>query len=642
MALKKIEWAAVVLLLLISWTLRLQRLDAQDIWWDEARNIEVATRPMTQIAQSPELDIHPPVYFYSLHLWTRLSGSSAFATRLFSVWFGVLAVALSYRLARGLARGELGRLAGLLALSLAAVSPYALAEAQETRMYTLSWVLLSAGMVALWQATASRPRGKTWLWWGLFACLAAISLLTHYSNVFILAAWAIWLLVWALRGPDRWKRLRTLSLAGLATLLLCLPVVPIALRQMPGYHNPNLNLPGLGIYLSQLSHAFTLGEHSSENTWSVGRWLWLFLPLAGAILALRAPFRQRHLVLLVMWLAGGLSLYYIVLTRLPAFNPRYISFVLPALWALVGWALTGWRRVSRVLPWLTAAALVVLSMISVRNDLTDPQFFHDDTRDVVAWLQKNATLQDVVLVDQSYPFGFYWQRWNNDAYGFPPAEPAEQAPAQYLFVDINHIDERLTELVGDAQNVYWVTWFESDMDPRRAVSALLNAQGERLGEKQFRGYTVRWWQLDPPTQFQLAHEFQSLNVTFEPGITLLEGDWQGRLTPTAPGRRALVTLRWEASGPTSRPLKVSLRLRDESGAMLAQDDRILLNDRHLRTTSWQSGETALNVYSLKLPTQPGVYALTLVLYDEATLEPVGRFDGSGVEPQVGTLRSESQ
>lgn len=642
MALRKIEWAAAVLLLLISWTLRLQRLDAQDIWWDEARNIEIATRPMTQIAQSPELDIHPPLYFYSLHLWTRLSGSSAVATRLLSVWFGVLAVALSYRMARGVAPGEMGRLAGLLALSLVAVSPYALAEAQETRMYTLSWVLLSAGMVALWQATASRPRGKTWLWWGLFAFLAAASMLTHYSTVFILAAWAVWLLIWALRGPDRWMRLRALALAGLATLLLCLAVLPIALRQIPGYYNPNLNLPEVGSYLSQLSRAFTLGEHSTENTWLVGRWFWLFLPLAGAIVALRAPFRRRHLVLLVMWLAGGLSLYYIVLTRRPAFNPRYISFVLPALWALAGWALTGWRRVSRVLPWLTAAALVVLSMISARNDLTDPQFFHDDIRDVVAWLQKHATLQDVILVDQSYPFGFYWQRWNNDAYGFPPAEPAEQAPAQYLFVDINHIDERLTELVGDAQNVYWVTWFESDMDPRKAVSALLNAQGEWLGEELFRGYTVRWWQLDPPTQFQLAHEFQSLKVTFEPGITLLEGDWQGRLTPIAPGRRALVTLRWEAAGPTSRPLKVSLRLRNENGEMLAQDDRILLNDRHLRTTSWQPGETALNVYSLELPTQPGVYALTLVLYDEATLEPVGRFDGGGVEPQVGTLRSEPQ
>ena len=40
---------------------------------------------------------------------------------------------------------------------------------------------------------------------------------------------------------------------------------------------------------------------------------------------------------------GGLAAYYLLLTRQSAFNPRYISFVLPALWALAGWALAGWR-----------------------------------------------------------------------------------------------------------------------------------------------------------------------------------------------------------------------------------------------------------------------------------------------------------
>jgi hypothetical protein len=559
---------------------------------------------------------------------------------LFSVFCGLLATALSYPLARSLAPGWRGRLAGLLALGLAAFSAYALAEAQETRMYTLSWALLSAAMLALWQATRRPSRGPTWLWWSAFVLLSVASVLTHYSVALILVMWAGWLLVWALRGPDRLARLRTLALAGLAALLLCLPVVAIALRQIPDYQNPNLNLPDLRIYLSQLYHAFTLGEHVPEGAWSVGRWLWLLLPLGGALLALKRPYRGRNMVLLGLWFGGGLAIYYGVLTRRSAFNPRYISFVLPAMWALAGWALTGWRRVFKPLPWILTAVLVAVSIPSLHADLTDPRYFHDDTRGVVTWLQAQATPQDVVLVDQVYPFGFYWQRWNNDAYGSPPAEPADQSPAQYLFVDINHVDERLTELVGNARTVYWVAWFESDMDPRGAVSALLDTHGERLGEQGFRGYTVGWWRFRPPTQFHLAHEFQPLNVRFEPGITLLEGDWQGRLTPATVGRAALVTLRWQADGPTSRPLKVSFRLRDEQGAMVDQDDRVLLNDRHLRTTSWQAGETALNVYSLSLPPEPRTYSLTLVLYDETTLGPVSLLDGSGVELQVGTLRAE--
>ena len=268
----KAQWAVAILILLGAWTLYLQRLDAQDIWWDEARNIEVATRPLAQIAGAPELDIHPPTYFYSLHLWTSLLGTTAFATRLFSAWFGLLAAALTYRLARNLAPGAGGRLSGLLALSLAAFSPYLLAEAQETRMYTFTWALLAAGALVLWQAIQARSRRGAWLWWFAFAVLSVASLLAHYATALILATWAIWLLAWALRGPDRLVRLGTLALVGLAVILLCLPALSVALRQIPGYHNPNLNLPGVRAYLGQLYRAFTLGEHVPGTAWAWGRW----------------------------------------------------------------------------------------------------------------------------------------------------------------------------------------------------------------------------------------------------------------------------------------------------------------------------------------------------------------------------------
>ena len=62
--------AMLLFVLLVAWSLRLMVLDRQDIWWDEARNIDVALRPFTQVAIAPELDIHPPVYFWLLHGWT--------------------------------------------------------------------------------------------------------------------------------------------------------------------------------------------------------------------------------------------------------------------------------------------------------------------------------------------------------------------------------------------------------------------------------------------------------------------------------------------------------------------------------------------------------------------------------------------
>jgi hypothetical protein len=42
---------------------------------------------------------------------------------------------------------------------------------------------------------------------------------------------------------------------------------------------------------------------------------------------------------------------------------------------------------------------------------------------------------------------------------------------------LDHLDARLTQLAGDAHKVFWLTWYESDMEPRGAVPALLDAYG---------------------------------------------------------------------------------------------------------------------------------------------------------------------
>ncbi|HEY81414.1 MAG TPA: hypothetical protein G4O05_10150 [Caldilineae bacterium] len=641
------RWAILILVLWAAFGLRLYRLDVQDIWWDEARNIDVATRPLSQVAIAPELDIHPPLYFYTLHAWTRAAGASPFATRFLSVWFGILAIALTYQLGRKLTPG-LGWTAGTLALTLAAFAAYGLAEAQETRMYTMSWAILAAGMLALLRALRCDAPFRHWL---LFGALAGIALLTHYSTVFILAAWGVWLVVWALKGPSRWERLSRLAAAGLTALLLFAPVTPIALRQIPGYKNPNLTLPTLSGYLSQLYRAFTLGEFAPATVWAWGTWLWSGVVIAGALLWLTTGDRQQksdeqrhwtldigHWTLLMTWLFGGLAIFYLILIARSAFNPRYISFILPALWALAGWALLGWRSVAPPLPWLAMLLILGLSIPSLRADLFDPAHFREDMTGVVRYLEARATPNDIILVDQRYPFGFYWPRWNNDFDGSPPDQPADQPPAQYLFVDIDHIDERLSDLAGRAQKVFYVTWYESDMDPRGAASALLDAYGQRIDEQHFRGYAVRVWRMHPPTHFQLPRDVVSLDIPFDPGVTLVTGDWFGRAAPVAPGASILAALRWRAEHPTDRPYKVSLRLKDAAGATLAQDDRLLLSNRHLRTPAWSPGEEALNVYLLPAPDQPGVYQLSVVVYDEETLAATGTRDGRGVEPVIGLVK----
>lgn len=145
----------LALILWVAFALRLYRLDFQDIWWDEARNIDVARRPLSAIAIAPELDIHPPLYFYLLHVWMRLAGESPFAVRFLSAAFGLLTLPLLYQLGRGVG----GRLTGMLAASVGALAPFALGEAQEARMYTMAFAWLCLAAWSLWRALELKRAG---------------------------------------------------------------------------------------------------------------------------------------------------------------------------------------------------------------------------------------------------------------------------------------------------------------------------------------------------------------------------------------------------------------------------------------------------------------------------------------------------
>ncbi len=300
-------------LVLAAFILRVYRLDLQDIWWDEARNIDVAGRALAQIATAPELDIHPPVYFYLLHGWLaaagpnndQLPGQGAFAARFMSLWFGVLLVPLMSVLGRRVG----GRWVGLGAALGAAFLPFLLGEAQETRMYTVTLVWLACAGLALLrtedreQVTEVRSQGtgdrgqksiSGTVYWLLFAVFSALALLTHYAAVFVLAVLWGWAVMWALLNPAgaRWQRLRTVLLTGLLTALLCLPGLPVALRQIPSYRNPNLVVPHLGAYLAELARVYGLGEHldaaaAQPWVWALAGWLVIGWVLAAVLRANR-------------------------------------------------------------------------------------------------------------------------------------------------------------------------------------------------------------------------------------------------------------------------------------------------------------------------------------------------------------------
>ncbi len=649
----------VLSLLLTAFALATHALTQQDIWWDEARNIDVALRPITAIATAPELDIHPPLYFWLLHLWGRVAGVAmgeppttiAYLTRFFSVVAGVVTVALLYPLGQRLHSPS----AGLFAVLIGATSPFWLAESQETRMYTLSFALLAAAAWA-WlglipgtvPATDRNSRGTTRRYVP-FLLLSTAALYTHYNALFILVAWYGWWGSTALLAPDRWRRLRAPLFCGLATLLLLLPIVPIALRQIPTYANPNLTIPTLGDYLWQNWEAY-VGGYAFAVVTVAGFgdfWLWGLLGVAvvGSMLtvqrsAWRNPSQRTTRLFLPMWLLGGLALYYIAVLDRGAFNVRYSSFVTPPLYLLLGMSLANWARLWRPLAAILVALLLLGVVPAIQADLYDSRHAREDVADLTAWLRDVAGPNDLVLVDQKYPFGFYYGRYAIDAAQTPTGP--EAAPARYLFVDVNTLDALLTEWAGAVERIFWVQWFESDTDPRHAVRFLLDSHGERGGERHFHGYEVDWWNLDPPVTFQLPANWLARTLRFAESVQTAELAF---VAEAIAGEKIPLAIRWQRvpGGSVAQPLKARLALYDAAGNRLSQADERLLNDRHRLPAEWAADEQPLNLYLLTAPADlaAGTYELRLLVYDANTLAPLPLLDDAGqpagVEAVVGQI-----
>ncbi len=171
-------------------------------------------------------DIHPPLYYGLLHLWTLLWGSAdPTVLRAFSVLIGGLSVPGIWWAGRMLYPHR-PRIA-LMAALLLALNPMHLFYSQEVRMYGLELLLgvLSTGFFAmLWRARTPPERRRAILAYGL---ITAAALYTEYYVALLPLAHFLW------AAGKRWRNPRSLLPLVAADLLAALLFLPWLLFTVP-------------------------------------------------------------------------------------------------------------------------------------------------------------------------------------------------------------------------------------------------------------------------------------------------------------------------------------------------------------------------------------------------------------------------
>lgn len=587
--------AALILLMLLAFALRLYHLDHQELRGDEAFGVLFAARPVRQIVSETirAVEPHPPLDYVVLRGWMAIAGDSEFAVRFPSAVAGMLAVPLAFALARRM----FGRAAGIGAAFLLAINPFHLWHAQEARMYTISTALALATTLVMWIAL---QRGG-WRRWLMYALLTAAHFYLHYYSFFIVFAQGLWVLAMA-RGHRR--RLAEFVATALVVGLLYLPWLALAWQVILAYHG-NGDSPSLPDMLFRCVRAFSLGQTNQATTAA------FFLPAfvgLGAVGAWYAARRQRDGTLLLgLWLVVPLAGVWIASLRRPVFDERYVIAATPPFYLFLGIGaacLTRQRLWGRIVLSVLVTVCVAGSVLSLWNYYAVPEYSKSaGWRELVDYLDDHAQPGDVLVQNYPDPSLAYYYRGPLPWRVLPNRA---EAPSEQTI-------EALEELLAQHDRLWFLPYPNPAWDGEGLVGKWLGRHADLsedvvLGNIRLQAYL--------PLRVSLAQMTPVEAVLGD--VIRLRGY---RLSGTAqPGGNLALTLYWQALAPLSADYVVFAHLVGPDEMMVGQKDQPPQGGA-APTSTWIEGEVLADHYliPIRADAPPGPAPLLVGMYDPATM-----------------------
>ncbi|MCX7840361.1 MAG: glycosyltransferase family 39 protein [Anaerolineae bacterium] len=626
---------ALLAILLLAFALRVYRLDAQALWWDESLSLYRSTRDLgTVLANTiliqniPTTDTIPQGYFLLLNLLVRAWGTSEFALRFFSVLVNVATLPLLYALARRWTNPTIASLAMLLG----ALSPFYVWYAQEARPYALVlfwstlavYALVRAFAVASVQCSvfsfqfsritshASRitSHASRFTLFVIIYILASIAaLFTHYLALFLLPfhALAILILVWQTRARRWWCLLPAIPGASVVLLL------PQIVASMAWNVDKGPVFVPLDVILRDLLNSFTVGI---TLDWETAVWFDVAM-LAVLILGISALPRQWQLIVGAYLLVPVLSVFAFSFYRPIYQNSRYLIAISPAFYVGVAAGIATLARYRRALGALALGVFVLGAMLSLNNWFFDARYGKDDHRGWAESLRERVRADDFLILNSPHTEELY--RYYADDLVPMMTLPILRADRQ-LSPNLDRAYVRAA--LQNHARVWYLGLHVPFDDPDARIERYLNEEGVLLDHARFAGTSTEivlmLFVRALPT-VDAVEIPNPLNVLFDGHLRL-----RGYAAPSRGtlGESVSVKLYWQVDEPVGEDYAVSLRLVDATDARVGQWDAIPLGNR-AGSSTWTPHQIIVDERAVVLPRAPGVYRWQVVPYHSATGNALG-------------------
>lgn len=621
---KRVERIAGLALVLIAAAVRLYRLDAQDIWGDEAFSIWLSQQPLHVVIAGAS-DTHPPFYPLLLFFWLQLVGTSAFATRALSALVGILAVPLVFVLAKRLTpRPRVRWFAAILTV----VAPLLIYYSQETRMY--QWV----AVLALWSAylmlavaplppRSSAPLHKRRI--VLYLVMTALALYTHYSAFFILAAQNIFALIHLRQDRaalGRWLVLQVLLIVAYVPWII---VQSSFLREKMSARFDEWGWHGIEMIFGKTLLAFSAGLTTEFPIPQIAAIL--FGAFAGFGVFAVARRREALAWFAPLYLIAPVVIAYVINPIMPFFFERYVLVALPGFIIVVALGLDYLADFDNRAAVGMTMLFVLVGAFSLVNYYFDAAYAKGKYGKMMAYVSQNAQPGDVLILNNPLqkPLYRYYAPQNVPGYFFPDGAASLEEP---------RVRQQLEDLAKKSPRV-WLVLFgnPAEYDPTGYLEKWFGANAFK---SYFSGYVDARLALYVMPSAPPAIR-QSLRFTLGDHIQLVGYDLDR--AQVIPGQSMRLTLHWKTTAAIDKRYTVFAHViggvnpATHSPVWAQMDSEPAGGSRP--TNTWRIGETVDDRYGLLIPsgTPPGEYLLEIGMYDSTTLVRVPVRDENGMRVQ---------
>ena len=326
------DYILVAIALFLLAGLALWNIAGPSIWFDEAFGAYMIHYSFLDIARYTATDVHPPLFYWLLKIWTAIFGHTELGLRSMSVFFGVVAAVFGYLFARR----QFGRKAAIVGLFILALSPLFIRYSQEARMYTLATAIVLSATYVLTRALESKGR-KLWVIYGI---LVSLGMWTHYFTALAWISHWVWRYITIRKTGVRRKELlkkffdKNWLTAFIVAVALYLPWLPAMAIQLVVVQANGFWIQPVGV--DTVTGYFGTVVFFLEHDHVTG-WLSAALVIMGVLLTIlavrtyrlgNAAFKRNYLLLLCLSAVPPILLFII---SLPPLTSSFVErYVLPA------------------------------------------------------------------------------------------------------------------------------------------------------------------------------------------------------------------------------------------------------------------------------------------------------------------------